>query len=552
MTEEPNMIDMAHDGEWDVFLSYRVADEPVARALRGQLKRLRPGLKVWAEKSTFAIADGFSQAADEAISKSGRVIALWTPRRLIDPTTTETEITRALTLQKPVLNVTAGLGNHPLPSPFARFRSLDIGAVSELAGRKTGWGPPQRPDIPDLDRQVEPVARWIDTTVPGDRNLPDLLFARFSQAGGWAGSAQFEAIMEALARGDRPSAVEILLNAGYDASRIDQVISPMRLRLADTRHPRPRWGAWRLEPRAKPEDPRPKSGWLWALLGFLACGLLALSIWLMSSVLGTTSAGAATDSARSALLPVCRPGETGRLEKLPCRMPRPLPQGFDHLAADDCRATTQGRAIATPCRMPEDADTQSPANLPPPPSGDAEKAAQTAQEGESEPQSEPSGDISGPVNTVDISPPPANSPMQSRQTPPLLTPQPAPETRASASTGEPSIDGDTPAAQVAPADIEMPDTLVPCETRRDVPCRLTISRTGLWTLSEIAEFYYGTPRAWCRIYRVNSAVFAGRSENAGKEACISLDDTLDLPPRPEDGTYSTNGCPPANPTSRCE
>jgi hypothetical protein len=110
-----------------------------------------------------------------------------------------------------------------------------------------------------------------------------------------------------------------------------------------------------------------------------------------------------------------------------------------------------------------------------------------------------------------------------------------------------------PTMQDTPPAIDMPDTLAPCETRRDVPCRLTVAKTGLWTLREVAEFYYGTPQAWCRIHRVNRNVFDGRGAGDGNSAaCISLDDRLRLPPRPASGRYSRAGCPEANPATRCD
>ncbi|NBC20587.1 MAG: TIR domain-containing protein, partial [Alphaproteobacteria bacterium] len=387
MTEDPDMPDPAPGGGWDVFMSYRVEDEPVARALRGQLRRLRPGLKIWAEKSAFGIGNGFNQEMDEALSRSARVILVWTPPRLADPSGLETEARRALTLQRPVLNVSAGLGKRALPSPYARFGNHEIPAVAQLAGRGAGWGPAQRPEVHDLDRQVEPVARWIDQSTPGDPQMADWLISRFAGAAGWAGRAPFEAVTEALARGDRASAIEILLNAGYDASRIDQIISPMRLRLADTRHARPPWGAWRLEPRPQPEDPRPATGWIWAVSGFLACGLMALSLWLMASVMSAGERAQPAQPVEAARLPACKWNDAREAVSLPCRLTRPLPgsptepdapaggapppapkTGEGSQARADtatapapkpCELSPQGRVVNTPCLL-EEADSPTP------------------------------------------------------------------------------------------------------------------------------------------------------------------------------------------------
>ncbi len=544
MTEEPNPSDLAPDAGWDVYLCYRVEDEALARALRGQLKRRRPGLTVWAEKSSAGIGNGFNQDADEALSQSDRVVMLWTPARLASAATTELEAMRALTLQKPVLNVSAGIGDHPVPSPFARFRTNDVSAVAQLAGRSPGWGQPPRPDMAELDRQVEPVARWVDQTPPADPALADTLLSAFARSAGWAGSRHFEAVAETLARGDRSSAVELLLNAGYDTSRIDQIISPVRLRLADTRKPRPPWGAWRLEPRTPAHTAGANAAWLWAGLGFVACGLLSLSLWLLASVLGSydrPSAGASGPA--RAPLGNCERASDGRIENAPCTLreangahapedaaaPLPVPEQTDLTREERPAAGSDKEDVlrtATIDAPPESGDTASPAR---------NSAAQAAEQGERW------RDEAQPATPPPPSHKPEPDPPPSAQTAPDTTPP---------TKSAPSL---RPPAVAAPA-IDMPAQLDPCETRRKVPCRLTVAKTGLWTLREVAGFYYGTPRAWCRIYRANPATFAGRaSKRGGDEACISLNDTLDLPPRTDSGNYSLAGCPAgANPSRRCE
>lgn len=104
-----------------------------------------------------------------------------------------------------------------------------------------------------------------------------------------------------------------------------------------------------------------------------------------------------------------------------------------------------------------------------------------------------------------------------------------------------------------PRPLNMPETLEPCETAINVPCRFTVANAGLDTLTEIAEVYYGNTQAWCRIYRANEGTFGNRNQprRGSDPNCIFMSDVFDLPPRNSDNRYSLQSCPPAQPTNRC-
>ncbi|MEL6569520.1 MAG: toll/interleukin-1 receptor domain-containing protein [Pseudomonadota bacterium] len=104
-----------------------------------------------------------------------------------------------------------------------------------------------------------------------------------------------------------------------------------------------------------------------------------------------------------------------------------------------------------------------------------------------------------------------------------------------------------------PRPLNMPDTLEPCEEVITVPCRFSVEKAGLDTLTEIAESFYGNTQAWCRIYRANEGTFGTRNQarRGSDPNCIFMSDVFDLPPGNADNRYSLQSCPPAQPTNRC-
>ncbi|MCI4645488.1 MAG: toll/interleukin-1 receptor domain-containing protein [Hyphomonadaceae bacterium] len=111
----------------------------------------------------------------------------------------------------------------------------------------------------------------------------------------------------------------------------------------------------------------------------------------------------------------------------------------------------------------------------------------------------------------------------------------------------------TPAEPAPMTPIEMPDTLEPCEDAIVAPCQLTVSKAGLFTLSEIAQSFYGDREAWCMVYRANKPTFGSRNETRVSDDpnCIFASDVLDLPETQESSAYNLNGCPPAKQRNRC-
>ncbi|MEL6753853.1 MAG: hypothetical protein AAFO57_07490, partial [Pseudomonadota bacterium] len=122
------------------------------------------------------------------------------------------------------------------------------------------------------------------------------------------------------------------------------------------------------------------------------------------------------------------------------------------------------------------------------------------------------------------------------------------------STGSPSVAAARPArGDFPPRPLNMPESLEPCEEVINAPCRFTVERAGLDTLTEIAESYYGNTQAWCRIYRANENTFGTRNRprRSSDPNCIFMSDVFDLPPANADNRYSLRGCPPAQPNNRC-
>ncbi|MEM9738406.1 MAG: toll/interleukin-1 receptor domain-containing protein [Pseudomonadota bacterium] len=104
-----------------------------------------------------------------------------------------------------------------------------------------------------------------------------------------------------------------------------------------------------------------------------------------------------------------------------------------------------------------------------------------------------------------------------------------------------------------PRPLNMPANLEPCEDVINVPCRFTVEKAGLDTLTEIAEVYYGNTQAWCRIYRANQNTFGSRnrSRQGSNPNCIFMSDVFDLPDRNADNRYSLRECPPPQTSNFC-
>ena len=621
---------------FDIFLSYADVDDGLARALQGELQRARPGLRVWSEKSRLGLGDALSQEIDEVLSNSRLVIVVWTPERLMSRAAMD-EVERALTLQKPALNVLVDLEKPNLPAPYSLVRSYSLDAVPRLAGRSGGWLPPSRPDHDEVRTELRPILEALDDTPPvPSRDMAEQLISDLIEAAGEPGTPQFDALMSAVARSDRASAVEVMLNSGYTPEKINQLMSPKRLEMADITGSRPNWGAWRIEPAPARAAQAADEPWPWAVGGFVLASLLGLGAWLMSSVLATPQTAAPAGTVIQASLPTCSVADDGSISGgecrltvdvpprqaatipppvdeptlatcqiradggvggVPCRLDQvitPPPPAQREAAADQpatltaCSVTPDGRILGAPCRleaaytppataripactrMDNGAITNVPCRIavPMPPLENFTQPEPVQPETVAEPLPacppiRPGQTIRGECRLLrpivvaharcdsDL----GNVPCSLMETPQIAaatvpTPVPAPEP----STPPPS----TPAPQPIRAEptpppapvldlppIPVPDNLEPCEVRKLAPCRLTIAKTGLGSLSEIAESYYGSVRAYCRIFRANPNVFGTRSDprTPSNPNCIYLEDVLDLPAFPDDMQFPTDGCP---------
>lgn len=627
---------MSDDGQehetsgFDVFISYAAEDERIARALQGELQRLRPGLTVWCEKDRLDLGDALSQEIDEALSQSRMVILLWTPERLMAQSALD-EVERALTLQKPALNALIDLEKPNLPAAYGAVRSVQIDAVARLAGRSGGWLPPSAPDREEVAAELRPILEAVDATPPeASRDIAEQIIADLIDAAGEPGETKFDALMAAVARSDRASAVEVMLNAGYSPERINQLMAPKRLVLADTSGSRPAWGAWRIESPPPRSVQGAEEPWPWAVGGFVLAGLLGLGAWLMSSVLGTPETASPNGTIIEASLPVCSIAEDGSIEggncrltvdvpprtaaqpasppepglqlaaceiasdgaidAIPCRLeqavtPRPpasdegAPDGGDD-TLDACTIAESGAIGSAPCRL--EADYTPPEGAPLPACTRLDNGAVTnvpCRVNVPMPPMAPAAADPAPRTVSDALPacPPArpgetlradcrllrpivvaharcdsdlsNVPCALMEAPQLASAIRPPPSGASAPEPDPAPR--EPLPELPP--IPVPDELEPCETRKRVPCRLTVANTGLGSLTEIAESYYGSVRGYCRIFRANPDVFGTRNDprTPSNPNCIFLEDVLDLPGFPEDMVFSTTGCPRPQPRNEC-
>lgn len=101
--------------------------------------------------------------------------------------------------------------------------------------------------------------------------------------------------------------------------------------------------------------------------------------------------------------------------------------------------------------------------------------------------------------------------------------------------------------------ISVPDDLEPCEIAKRAPCRVTIAKTGLDTLTQLAEHYYGSANGYCRIFRANEDLFGTRIDpkRPGDPNCVYINDVISIPGPPTNGRFETAACPPARATNLC-
>ncbi|MEO0465574.1 MAG: TIR domain-containing protein [Pseudomonadota bacterium] len=114
-----------------------------------------------------------------------------------------------------------------------------------------------------------------------------------------------------------------------------------------------------------------------------------------------------------------------------------------------------------------------------------------------------------------------------------------------------AIDTTPPPVDLPP--IRVPADLEPCEVARAAPCRVTVAKTGLDTLTQIAEHYYGNADGYCRIFRANEDLFGTRQnpKRTGDPNCIYLDDVISVPGPPSNGRFTPAACPSAQATNLC-
>ncbi len=584
----------SNDQPVDVFISYAVADEPLARLLRRELRRLQPELNVWCGKGDLGVGDALSQSLDQALADARFVILLWTPQRLASGSA-RAEAERIITLQKPAANALIGLSGRMPPLPFSALAGFELPSMARLAGRGTGWLPPKPPSYSELDQELRPIMQRI-SDAPEHRNADsaDQLISQLGEVAGPGGTVQFETTLGAIARSDRASVVEVALKAGYDVDQVNRLIAPWRLQLADFSGERPSWGAWRIEgPDSRTAVVKESEPWPWAAGGFILASLFGLGAWILSSTVGDGGAGRAEPIQIVTRLKACEMAPDGSIKGGNCRLSADLPARGDTLQA--CRVRTDGAIQNAPCRLGSNLSVPERSAGP-----EALKPCQTAANGavsgapcrllanvapvvsapqprpipqpDREPRPKPLAACKRAADGgISNAPCRLESPIAARkperecrieaggriENAPCRLVEPLRPVSATASVPatqtedkeEWSAQGsgeyaDWPLAEIPP--VAVPDQLEPCEKKRSLPCRLTIAKTGLWDLSAVGRSFYGTPNAYCHVFRANLDLYASRANPAarGNPNCLYLEDVLDLPEKLASGQYDTSFCPP--------
>lgn len=670
MSENADTDTSPPTGPYDVFLAYTYADEDIAKALQSALHRLRPGLRVWCEKSRLGVADAFNQSTDEAISSCGVVLAIWTPHAA-RTNAFMLEARRALTLRKPFVNLLAGVQTSSLTPPLSKYSAFSIDHLAIRAGRSQGWLPPRQPSAAELDEELRPILtkvldflRMVGTPAA---DISEGLIGGVLNAAGTPHSAGFDSMLKSVAPGDPATALEVLLLSGYSEAEINTLISPQRAKIADTSGERPAWGAWHVRPHVRKLAPLHKdNGALYALGGFVVAALGAAMLWFIGSTLSAGSSQAPGNAVSPGIdtaasnptvqpsratpaqpeadpvsqpeeLPVCTLNSDGSITGAECRLtadiaPRPRPAApptepvgepamsdldgciirLDgsirntpcRLAAPytipdsgedtaECVVNPDGSITDVPCRLigtfqaPEPVEVEVPAEAVPPklcirnPDGSITDVPCMVASPTSAPEPER---IEVPAEPIIEDLPVCDTPQPGEEIAPgckigtafqrahatcdenyanlpcTLTRAPIRLASDDASPAATLRTGNNGTSETVPnrpqpplTPIDMPENLDPCEEAIVAPCQFTVSNAGLFTLSEIAQSFYGDREAWCMVYRANQRTFGTRNQPrvADDPNCIFSSDVLDLP-RPQDtDAYNLRGCPPAKQVNRC-
>lgn len=628
----------------DIYIAYADADEDVAKALQSELFRLRPGTRIWREKQRIDAGDAFNQTSDTAIAEAGIVLALWTPHAK-RTRAFAVETRRALTLRKPLINVLTGVTANGLAPPYGDLPAFDVESIHRLAGRKTGWLPPMRPNRSEIEDDLKPLLDAVDDLLSDDRTagaeIADALIANISEAAGDPKTKEFEAVLKSVAVGDPATAIEVLAGSGYAEADINDLIAPQSVAMANPSEDRPNWGAWRIVPQIVQVEKAPNDNGLFAAAGFIAAALAGGILWLLMSTLGNTgddrtsvvasngqsvqpASATNINGAPSTQLRACSVAPDGAINNVPCQVVESVapvdiaPIEFGSEATiQACDIESDGSIINTPCAMRV-------RYTPPPPDptrfSDLMETCQVGTDGaiENAPcalnspveaiEPEPV-DIASLIDTCEVGGDGAIANAPCRLISPLAAPEPRTvevevpgETVVERVVEKAAIDdcafpragaalsGDcrltreitvahrtcndtfsnvpctatseprriTSAAAPAPSFIDLPpisvsDDIEPCELTRTAPCRVTIAKTGLDTLTELANHYYGNANGYCRIFRANEEVFGTRADpkRPGDPNCIYVEDVLNIPGPPSNGRFETRACPPTRATNLC-
>lgn len=380
-------------GDYRIFLAYRLADEDIAFALRKQLQRLSPGIKVWAEKGRAGVGDAYTERADRRMGKASIVLAIWTPGAL-QTGAFELEARRAVTLKKPFLNVLVGTSPLALKPPYKKYSTFEVPLLAPLADRSTGWLPAARPDRQSVDAQLKPLLAKIEQigSPPKTDELPlsEAIIAATTQSAGAPHTAAFEAFVRSIAPGDPATAIEVLGINRYDEATMNALIAPQTVRIAPMGDglEEPPYGSWYLDPpKRKIVAAHKDNGALYAIGGFLMAALAGATIWLLGSTLGEPGAGnagtpasisanasgpaglntraAGTDTGQDAAMATCTIGQDGAITGAPCRLDANIAPALPELTGTDmpaqpadavpnlqtCFITRSGTIENTPCRL---------------------------------------------------------------------------------------------------------------------------------------------------------------------------------------------------------